>query len=75
MLVEIARVGSKHPDTTAEEIELWVKHMRPYIGPGAEADFGRAKRALRAWYADMEQHGLAAHGDEEIEAFIHGQSD
>lgn len=75
MLVRSARLLSKHPDTTAKEIELWVKHMKPYIGPGAVADFDGAKRALRAWYTDLKHHGLATHGDEEIEAFIHGPGD
>jgi len=75
VLVQIARVMSKHPDATAKEIELWVKHMKPYIGPGAAADYGGAKRALRAWYADMKQHGLTTHGDEKVEAFLYGSID
>lgn len=75
MLVRIARVLSKHPDTTTKEIELWIKHMKPYIGSGAATDYGGAKQALLAWYADLKEHGLATHGDDEIEAFIRGSSD
>ena len=72
MLVRSARLLSKHPDTTAKEVELWVKHMKPYIGPGATASHGDAKQALLAWYADLKEHGLATHGDDEIRAFVGG---
>lgn len=75
MLVWNARLLSKHPDTTPQEIELWIKHMKPYIGPGATANYGGAKQALLAWYIDLKEHGLATHGTDEIRAFIGGLGD
>lgn len=71
MLVQIARVLSRYPGTTAKEIDLWIKHMRPYIGPGAAVDFGGIKQAILAWHTDMKEHGLSTHSDELMEAFIH----
>jgi AbiV family abortive infection protein len=74
-LVQIARLLVKHTKVTTAEIELWVKHMKPHKEPGAVADFDAAKRALRDWYADMQEHGLTAHSTESIEAFLDDQSD
>jgi AbiV len=74
MLVQIARVLVKHPEATATEIALWVKHMEPHMGSGMVADYEAAKQALRDWYADMQEHGLTAHSTERIEEFLVGSS-
>lgn len=71
MLVRIARVFLKHRDVTAKEIELWVKHMRPHMGSGIVTDYDGTKQAMLDWHADMQEHGLATHGIEEIEAFLY----
>jgi AbiV family abortive infection protein len=73
MLVQIARLLAKHPEVTPAEVELWVKHIKPHRGPGMVTDFDAAKRALRDWYADMQEHGLTAHSTESIEAFLDDQ--
>jgi len=70
MLVQNSRVLVKHPEVTPKEIELWVKHMKPHMGSGMVADYAGTKRALRDWYADMQEYGLSAHSTESIEAFL-----
>lgn len=74
MLIGIARLFLKQHDATPKEIELWIKHMQPHLGSGAVADFDGAKQAMLDLHADMQQHGLTVHGDEEVEAFIRGSS-
>jgi hypothetical protein len=44
--------------------------MKPHMGSGMVADYAGNKRALRDWYADMQEHGLSAHSTESIEAFL-----
>lgn len=70
MLVQIARWFLKHRDVTSKEIELWVKHMRPYMRSGEVIDYDSAKQAMLDWHADMQEHGLATYGAEEWEAFL-----
>ncbi len=74
MLIEIARLFLRQHDATPKEIELWIKHMKPYLGSGAMTDFDGAKQAMLDWHTDMQQHGLTIHSDEEVEAFIRGSS-
>jgi AbiV family abortive infection protein len=69
-LVQIARMFAKDSDVTSKEIELWVKHMRPYLRSGEVIDYDKAKQAMLDWHADMQEHGLATYGAEEWEAFL-----
>ena len=70
ILVQIARFFLTDRDVTSKEIELWVKHMRPYMRSGEVIDYDSAKQALLDWHADMQEHGLATYGAEEWEAFL-----
>jgi AbiV family abortive infection protein len=70
MLVRVARLFLEHRDVTSKEIELWVKHMRPYMRSGEVIDYDRAKEAMLDWHADMQELGLATYGAEEWEAFL-----
>jgi hypothetical protein len=63
-----------NPEVTPTEIALWVKHMKPHMGSGMVADYDGAKRAVRDWYADMQENGLSAHSTENIEAFLDDSS-
>jgi AbiV family abortive infection protein len=70
ILVQIAQFFLTDRDVTSKEIELWVKHMRPYMRSGEVIDYDSAKQALLDWHADMQEHGLATYGAEEWEAFL-----
>jgi AbiV family abortive infection protein len=70
MLVRVARLFLEHRDVTSKEIELWVKHMRPYMRSGEVIDYDSAKEAMLDWHADMQELGLATYGAEEWEAFL-----
>ena len=64
-LLTIAGVFSRKPEVTVQEIELWVKHLKPaWPGP---ADW--MKKALLNWRAAMKQAGLAS-GDAGWEEFL-----
>lgn len=65
-LVWIASVSSKGKEITTQEIELWIKHMKPVW----RVDEEKMKRALIAWYAEMQQLGLAAEGENKMEQFV-----
>jgi hypothetical protein len=62
--------GALPRDVTSKEIELWVKHMRPYMRSGEMIDYDSAKQAMLDWHADMQEHGLATYGAEEWEVFL-----
>ena len=53
-LVQTARLSIPNEDVTAEEVELWVKHL----GPVWETDIDCMKRALQTWYEEVTQRGL-----------------
>lgn len=66
MLVQTAQILAKGSRVTEREIELWIKH----VGPVWKKDPAWMKQALVNWYADMQQHGLAADGNNKMEQFI-----
>jgi AbiV family abortive infection protein len=74
-LVRNARTLTNLSEVTPLEIELWIKHMRPYMKSGTVLDYAGTKRALRDWHADMQKYGLTAHSAESIEAFLGDPSD
>ncbi len=65
-LVQTAQIIAKGSRVTEKEIELWIKH----VGPVWKKDPAWMKQALVNWYADMQQHGLAAEGNNKMEQFI-----
>lgn len=71
LLGQIARVFSKHRDVTSKGIGLWIKHMGPYMVSGDVIGCEGAEQAMLDWHADMQEHGLATSGAEEMEAFLH----
>jgi AbiV family abortive infection protein len=74
ILFHTARLLVDNPEVTPTEIALWVKHMKPHMGSGMVANYDGAKRAVRDWYADMQETGLSAHSTENIEAFLDDSS-
>ena len=65
-LVRTAEVLSRSTEVTAKEIELWVQHL----GLVWKQDPGWMRKALENWYADMQVHGLASEGPNEMRRFI-----
>lgn len=65
-LVRTAEVLAKTKETSCTEIELWVKHLAPVWNQ----DPGRMRKALENWYEDMQKHGLAPEGENEMQVFI-----
>ncbi len=66
MLVQTAQILTKGVQVTGKEIELWIKH----IGPVWRKNPAWMKQALINWYAEMQQHGLAAEGENKMQQFI-----
>ena len=58
-LVQTANLLCRAPETTALEIELWVKHMGPVWGTTSE----RMAKALIGWHEEKCQLGLAQDKD------------
>jgi AbiV family abortive infection protein len=69
MLVSIAQVFATGKTITVKEIELWIQH----IGPVWMTDPNWMKKALENWYSEMQAHGLAPTGSNQMEDWIrHG---
>ena len=64
-LVQIAEILAKEREVQPLEIELWIKHLSPAWM--THADW--MKGALENWYADMQEHGLAEEGLNQMEEF------
>lgn len=58
-LVRHAEILAPDRTITVRELELWVKHMKPFADG---RDYERAKIALVDWYAEMQTEGLAPRG-------------
>ena len=67
-LVVTADVLARSKTVTAEEMEIWNKHMAPVQGGSLET----MKGALRNWYLEMRQAGLWDADMATVEAFIFG---
>lgn len=67
-MVGLARIFVSDKCTTEKEIELWVKH----IGPVWKQNMGWMKQALRNWYREMQECGLAPKGKNAMDEFIRG---
>lgn len=67
MLVDIAELLCRDRQVSEKELELWVKH----VGPVWNSNSAWMKQALTNWYQDMQAHGLAPEGENEMEQFIH----
>ena len=65
-LVRTAEILAKSTEVTPKEIELWVQHL----GPVWNQDPGWMRKALENWYEDMQTHGLAPEGQNEMRQFI-----
>jgi len=66
-LVAVARLLAREHEVTSLEIELWIKHVAPYLTGSREA----AETALESWYAEMQRHQLIAGGENAMSEFIH----
>lgn len=65
-LVRAAELISDKKEHTDTEIELWKKHM----GPAKRMPLPDQKTALRAWYKEMEEHGLFSEGKISLDEFL-----
>ena len=68
MLVGLAKVFASNKRMTEKEIELWIKH----IGPVWKQNMGWMQQALKNWYGEMQECGLATEGENAMEEFIRG---
>ena len=67
-LVKVAEILARDREVLPLEIELWIKHLSPVWL--THSDW--MKGALENWYADMQKHGLADEGLNQMEEFIRG---
>ena len=65
-LVRMAQILGRYKEVTAEEIELWRKHLLPVKG----AAVNRQKQAVAAWFHEMKLLGLSKASPEEVENFL-----
>ena len=65
-LVQTAQIMACSRDTTATEIELWLKHVSPHMN-SKQCD---AEAGLKKWYEEMQYLGLYPAGDNAMQAFI-----
>jgi AbiV family abortive infection protein len=66
IMVTTASLFAKREKITALEIELWIEHVGPHLYGNREL----AKRGLELCYVEMQRHGLAAPGRNEMAIFI-----
>lgn len=59
MLVQTAKIFLRKGEVTTKEIELWGKHL----GPVKNGDLLQQKEATLHWYAEMQELGLLAKGE------------
>lgn len=60
MLVQTAKIFLRKGEVTTQEIELWGKHL----GSVKNGDFLQQKEATFHWYAEMQELGLLAKGED-----------
>lgn len=68
MLVGLAKALARKERMTEKEIELWIRH----IGPVWKKNMGWMQQALKNWYGEMQECGLAPEGENAMEEFIRG---
>jgi hypothetical protein len=66
MLVDIADILANAAAVSTEEIELWVKHLRPVWKASPEW----TRNAVLNWHNEMKDLGLLAPGAGDMEAFL-----
>lgn len=65
-LVKTARLFANAKEVTETEIELWIKHVSPFLDKSkAEAENG-----LKNWYEEMQHIGLKPAGENEMATFV-----
>lgn len=65
LLVDIASLLADKHHVSTKEVELWIKHMKPVW----QVSMPLMKEALKNWYTDMQIHGLAPAGVNEMSEF------
>jgi AbiV family abortive infection protein len=65
-LVQTAELLASDKVVTAEEIDLWAKHLGPVWGKSYEW----MQKALVDWYSEMQQRGLAPAGANKMQVFV-----
>ena len=65
-LVKMAQILGRYKEVTAEEIELWRKHLLPV----KDAAMNAQKQAVAAWFHEMKLLGLSEASPEEVEIFL-----
>jgi len=65
-LVKLAQVLGKAKCVTADEIQLWRKHLLPV----KDAPMAGQKAAVAAWFHEMMLLGLSEVSPEDVEAFL-----
>jgi hypothetical protein len=68
MMVGLAKVFASGKTISEKEIDLWIKH----IGPVWKQNMGWMQQALKNWYREMQECGLAPEGENAMEEFIRG---
>ena len=68
MMVGLAKIFASGKTITDKEIDLWIKH----IGPVWKQNMGWMQQALKNWYCEMQECGLAPEGENAMEEFIRG---
>ena len=66
IIVQIADIFARDKAISAQEIELWIKH----IGPVWMGNPNWMRKAVENWYSEMQQVGLKPAGPNEMEDFI-----
>ena len=65
-ILRVARILCKHQTYTQKEIELWVKHIKPVW----KSSMPEMQAALKAWFNEMLDEGLAKESDIPFEEFV-----
>ncbi|EOW3978442.1 AbiV family abortive infection protein, partial [Vibrio parahaemolyticus] len=65
-ILRVARILCKYRTYTQKEIELWVKHIKPVW----KSSMQEMQVALKAWFNDMLNEGLAKESDISFEEFV-----
>jgi AbiV family abortive infection protein len=65
-LVAIAQIQANDSEVTVRELELWIQHL----GPVWKTTDLEVKKALIAWYGDLQREGLKPKGRNEMEHFV-----
>lgn len=69
-LVKMAQILGRAKCVTADEIQLWRKHLLPV----KDAPMATQKAAVAAWFHEMKLLGLSESSSEDVEVFLGRQS-